>query len=86
MGCTRFSTDISVALETTCLNDAIHTTADIDDELLTRCMPFPEDRSMDRRQEEMELNPRALDPTGYKWVYTIIFLSNSLLCPYITGI
>ena len=50
--------------ETTCLNDGFH--GYIDDEVLSRSMPFPEDRSMDRSQEEMELRPRALDPNGYK--------------------
>ena len=28
--------------------------------------PKPEDRSLDRSQEEMELSPRELDPNGYK--------------------
>ena len=60
-GCTRFSADIFESGKTTCLNNAPHMATDTNDE-----KPKPEDRSLDRSQEEMELSPRELDPNGYK--------------------
>ena len=70
-GCTKFSIDLSdFSGEATaeCLKNAPRPRNEKDEieDRGVRLDYLPEDRSMDRSLEEMELAPRELDPNGYK--------------------
>ena len=60
-GCTRFSVDISGSGESTCLNKMQWPENDND------VSEGREPKLSDRGLEEIQLNPRALDPNGYKY-------------------